>query len=193
MNLYKFLFLFVFTTATFSLSAQTDHSWKQATSNGYTYKYVNNDPIKARFYTLKNGLTVILSENKKEPRIAANIAVRAGSNTDPRDHTGLAHYLEHILFKGTDKFGTLNWEKEKPYIDSITNAYEKYTTLTNPEERKAAYAEIDRLSGEASKFSIANEYDKLMSNLGSQGTNAHTWFEETVYKEDIPSNSMDKF
>lgn len=193
MNLYKFLFLFVFTTATFSISAQTDHSWKEATSNGYIYKYVNNDPINARFYTLKNGLTVILSENKKEPRIAINIAVRAGSNTDPRDHTGLAHYLEHILFKGTDKFGTLNWEKEKPYLDSISDAYEKYTTLTDPEERKAAYAEIDRLSGEASKYSIANEYDKLMSNLGSQGTNAHTWFEETVYKEDIPSNSMDKF
>ncbi len=193
MKSYKFLFLFVFTVITFSVSAQTDHSWKQATANGYTYKYVNNDPINARFYTLKNGLTVILSENKKEPRIAVNVAVRAGSNTDPKDHTGLAHYLEHILFKGTDKFGTLNWKKEQPYIDSITNAYEKYTTITDPEARKKAYAEIDRLSGEASKYSIANEYDKLMSNLGSQGTNAHTWYEETVYKEDIPSNSMDKF
>ena len=193
MNLHKLLSLFLFTVITFSVNAQTDHSWKNATSNGYTYKYVNNDPFNARFYTLKNGLTVILSENKKEPRIAVNIAVRAGSNTDPKDHTGLAHYLEHILFKGTDKFGTLNWEKEKPYIDSITNAYEEYTTITDPEKRKAAYAEIDRLSGEASKYSIANEYDKLMSNLGSQGTNAHTWYEETVYTEDIPSNSMDKF
>ena len=193
MNLYKFLFLFVFTATSFTISAQTDHSWKQATSNGYTYKYVNNDPIKARFYTLKNGLTVILTENKKEPRIAVNVAVRAGSNTDPKEHTGLAHYLEHILFKGTDKFGTLNWQKEKPYIDSITEAYEKYTTINDPAKRKAAYAEIDRLSGEASKYSIANEYDKLMSNLGSQGTNAHTWYEETVYNEDIPSNSIDKF
>ncbi len=193
MKSYKLLFVFVFTVLSFSVSAQTNHSWKQATANGYTYKYVNNDPINARFYTLKNGLTVILSENKKEPRIAVNVAVRAGSNTDPKDHTGLAHYLEHILFKGTDKFGTLNWEKEQPYIDSITNAYENYTKITDPEARKKAYAEIDRLSGEASKYSIANEYDKLMSNLGSQGTNAHTWYEETVYQEDIPSNSMDKF
>ena len=193
MNFNKFLFLLVFTATTFTVSAQTDYSWKQATSNGYTYKYVNNDPIKARFYTLKNGLTVILTENKKEPRIAVNVAVRAGSNTDPREHTGLAHYLEHILFKGTDKFGTLNWQKEKPYIDSITDAYEKYGAITDPAKRKVAYAEIDRLSGEASKYSIANEYDKLMSNLGSQGTNAHTWYEETVYEEDIPSNSMDKF
>lgn len=189
----KLVLLFLFTSLGCSLTAQQSYIWKQATSNGYTYKYVTNDPMKARFYTLKNGLSVILTENHKEPRIAVNIAVRAGSNTDPRDHTGLAHYLEHLLFKGTDKYGTLNWAKEQPYIDSITNLYEKYTTITDPEERKKTYHEIDRLSGEASKYSIANEYDKLMSSLGSQGTNAHTWVEETVYEEDIPSNAVDKF
>jgi len=189
----KLVLLFLFTTICFRLSAQQTFGWKQATSNGYSYKYVTNDPIKARFYTLKNGLSVILTENHKEPRIAVNIAVRAGSNTDPRDHTGLAHYLEHLLFKGTDTYGTLNWAKEKPYIDSITDLYEKYTTISDPEERKKTYHEIDRLSGEASKYSIANEYDKLMTNIGSQGTNAHTWVEETVYEEDIPSNAIDKF
>src|SRR6478609_1738662 len=75
------------------------YEWKQATSGGFTYKYVTNDPMATRFYTLKNGLTVILSINKKEPRIATRIAVRTGSNNDPKDHTGLAHYLEHLLFK----------------------------------------------------------------------------------------------
>src|ERR1700758_155401 len=83
--------------------------WKEGTSGGYTYRYVTNDPLQARLYTLSNGLTVLLSANHKEPRVAARIAVRAGSNTDPRDHTGLAHYLEHLLFKGTDQFGTLDW------------------------------------------------------------------------------------
>lgn len=192
MKIAKVLFLF-FLTATFTqVDAQT-YQWKTATSNGYTYKYVTNDPMKARFYTLKNGLSVILTENHKEPRIAVNIAVRAGSNTDPKTHTGLAHYLEHMLFKGTDKFGTMNWTKEKPYLDSIINLYEKYTVTTDVEKRKTIYHEIDRLSGEASKYSIANEYDKLMADLGSQGSNAHTSVEETVYEEDIPSNSMDKF
>jgi predicted Zn-dependent peptidase len=193
MRITRLVLFFLFTTIYYNVNAQKTFIWKQAVSNGYTYKYVTNDPMKARFYTLKNGLSVILTENHKEPRIAVNIAVRAGSNTDPRDHTGLAHYLEHLLFKGTDAFGTLNWAKEKPYIDSITNLYEKYTTITDPAERKKTYHEIDRLSGEASKYAIANEYDKLMSNLGSQGTNAHTWVEETVYEEDIPSNSIDKF
>ena len=182
--------LFTYSTAALS---QAKHEWKQAASGGYTYKYVTGDPTNSRFYTLKNGLTVILSVNKKEPRIATQIAVRTGSNNDPADHTGLAHYLEHLLFKGTDKFGTLDWAKEKPLLDKIDNLYETYNSTTDPEKRKEIYKEIDRTSGEASKFSIANEYDKLMASIGSQGTNAHTWVEETVYEEDIPSNAVDKF
>ncbi len=174
-------------------NAQTKNEWKQATAAGYTYKYVSGDPTNSRFYTLKNGLTVILSVNKKEPRIAAQIAVRAGSNTDPKDHTGLAHYLEHMLFKGTDKFGSLNWAKEKPLLDKIDALYEQYNSTKDEAKRKEIYAEIDKVSGEAAKFAIANEYDKLMSYMGSQGTNAHTWVEETVYEEDIPANAMEKF
>lgn len=74
------------------------HDWKEATSAGYTYKYVTNDPTSARYYTLKNGLTVILSPTKKEPRIQAYIATKAGSKPILH-HTGLAHYLEHMLLK----------------------------------------------------------------------------------------------
>ena len=176
-----------------SALAQGTHQWKEGKSAGYTYKYVSGDPMQARFYTLKNGLTVILSENAKEPRIAAKIAVRAGSNTDPKDHTGLAHYLEHLLFKGTDKFGTQDWEKEKPYIEKITALYEIYNQTLDEEKRKELYKEIDQVSGEASQLSIGNEYDKLMASIGSQGTNAHTSMEETVYHEDVPSSSIDKF
>lgn len=173
--------------------AQQTHDWKQATAAGYTYQYVSNDPMQTRIYTLKNGLTVMLSPNKKEPRIAVRIAVRAGSNTDPKEHTGLAHYLEHLLFKGTDKFGSLNWEKEKPLLDKIDALYEQYNSTTDEAKRKEIYKEIDRVSGEASTFAIANEYDKMMTAMGAQGTNAHTWVEETVYEEDIPSNATDRF
>ena len=80
-----------------------DYQWKEAKSGGYSYKYVTNDPSNARFYTLKNGLTVILSPTPKDPRIQAFVAVKAGSKTDPATNTGLAHYLEHMLFKGTAK------------------------------------------------------------------------------------------
>jgi predicted Zn-dependent peptidase len=176
-----------------SLMAQTGYQWKTAASGGYTYKYVSNDPIKARFYTLKNGLTVILSPNAKEPNIEFRMAVRAGSNTDPKTHTGLAHYLEHMLFKGTDKFGTTDFAKEKPYLDKIDALYEQYNQTTDSAKRKAIYAQIDKTSGEASNISIANEYDKMMKSIGGQSSNAHTWYEETVYNEDFPSNAVDKF
>jgi hypothetical protein len=173
--------------------AQKSYEWKSATSGGYTYKYVSNDPMKARFYTLDNGLTVILSENHKEPRIAALIPTRAGSNTDPRTNTGLAHYLEHMLFKGTDKFGSLDWSKEKPLLDQVNALYEKYNKTTDSAQRKAIYKDIDAKSGEAAKFAIANEYDKMMASMGGQGTNAFTSYEQTVYTEDIPANAVDRF
>jgi len=173
--------------------AQKAIEWKQATSGGYTYKYVANDPTQARFYTLKNGLTVILSPSKKEPRIQTYIAVKAGSKTDPATNTGLAHYLEHLLFKGTDAFGSLDWSKEKPMLDQIDALYEKYNKTTDEAQRKSIYHVIDSVSGEAAKYAIANEYDKMMGAMGAKGTNAFTSFEQTVYTEDVPSNALNKY
>lgn len=167
--------------------------WATATSGGYTYKYVVNDPTKARFYTLKNGLTVILSASNKVPRIQCYIATKAGSKTDPASHTGLAHYLEHMLFKGTDKYGSLNWAKEKPELDKIDALYETYNHTTDTLKRKAIYQQIDSVSGIAAKYAIANEYDKMLSAMGAQGTNAFTSFEQTVYTDDVPANATDKY
>ena len=94
------LFLWLFTIAiSFGATAQ-NYEWKEAQSGGYAYKYVTHDPTNARFYTLKNGLTVILSPTNKEPRIQCYVAVKAGSKTDPATNTRLTHYLEHLLFKG---------------------------------------------------------------------------------------------
>ncbi|HQW47808.1 MAG TPA: insulinase family protein, partial [Chitinophagaceae bacterium] len=168
-------------------------AWETATHDGYTYKFVNKDPMANRFYTLKNGLTVILSVNKETPRIQTIIATKAGSKTDPKDHTGLAHYLEHMLFKGTDKYGSLNWEEEKKYLMMIDDLYEDYNSTTDERKRKIVYHEIDSVSGVASKYAIANEYDKMMSMIGAQGTNAFTSFEQTDYINDIPANQVDRW
>lgn len=184
------LFMLLFTVIAY---AQNQFQWKEATSNGYTYKYVSNDPMNARFYTLKNGLTVILSPTKADPRIQAFVAVKAGSKTDPRTNTGLAHYLEHMLFKGTDKYGSLDWAKEKPQLEKIDALYEQYNKTKDSVQRKAIYKKIDSISGVASKYAIANEYDKMMTSMGAQGTNAFTSFEQTVYTDDVPSSSIDKY
>ncbi|MFY0253195.1 M16 family metallopeptidase [Chitinophaga sp. 30R24] len=193
MSLKRVVLLFLFACSLQMAGAQDKYQWKEATSGGYTYRYISNDPMKARFYTLKNGLTVMLSVNKKEPRIQTLIGTRAGSDNDPKDHTGLAHYLEHLLFKGTQEYGTLNWATEKPLLDQISDLYDKYNKTVDPAARKAVYHQIDSVSGVAAKYAIANEYDKLMSGMGAQGTNAHTWVEETIYEEDIPSNAIDKY
>ena len=184
------LILFVSFTSVFS---QSKYEWKEAVSGGYTYKYVANDPMQARYYTLKNGLTVILSVNKDEPRLQTFIATKAGSKNDPADHTGLAHYLEHMLFKGTDQYGTKDWSQEKPLLDQIESLYEVYNHTTDVEKRKMIYHQIDSVSGKAATYSIANEYDKMMSNIGAKGTNAFTSFEQTVYVDDIPTNQIDKW
>ena len=188
-NLFLWLFTFAITLGTFAQS----YEWKEAQSGGYSYKYVTNDPTNARFYTLKNGLTVILSPIKKEPRIQCYIAVKAGSKTDPATNTGLAHYLEHMLFKGTDRYGSLDWEKEQKELEKIDALYEEYNHTTDPEKRKEIYKKIDEISGVASKYAIANEYDKMMTHMGAQGTNAFTSFEQTVYTDDVPSNALDKY
>lgn len=176
------LFLFVF-CAVFSSNAQKK----------CFYESVNNDPLKARIYTLDNGLKVYLTINKATPRIKALIAVKAGGKNDPSETTGLAHYFEHLMFKGTQQYGTINYEFEKPILDKIEELYELYRNTKNNIKRKNIYRVIDSLSYVASKYAIPNEYDKLMTFIGSDGSNAYTSYDETVYLEDIPSNQIENW
>lgn len=166
---------------------------KTAEEDGYTYEYVTSDPMKTRIYTLDNGLKVYLSVYRDAPRAHVFIPVKAGGRNDPADNTGLAHYLEHMMFKGTDEFGTLDYEKERPLLDSIEHLFNQYATITDADERKAHYDIIDKTSNEAAKYAIPNEYDKLMAALGGKGLNAYTTEDRTVYTIDIPSNEVEKF
>ena len=159
------------------------------------YEFVENDPLNARIYTFENGLKVYLSSYDDAPRIQTSIAIKAGSKNDPSDATGLAHYLEHMLFKGTDKFGSLDYKKEKVLLDKIEDLYEQYrsTDMSDLVNRDLVWQQIDSISGEAAKFCIANEYDKMLSGIGAKGTNAYTSNEKTVYINDIPSNQIEKW
>ena len=157
------------------------------------YEQVAGDLTKTRIYTLDNGLKVYLSVNKEKPRIQTFIAVRTGSKNDPAETTGLAHYLEHLVFKGTKQFGTNNPTAEAPLLDEIEKRYEVYRKLTDPAARKQAYHEIDSVSQVAAQYFIPNEYDKLMAAIGAQGTNAFTSDDVTCYTEDIPSNEIENW
>lgn len=164
-----------------------------ANSKSYRYETTPNDPLKARIYTLDNGLKVYMTVNKETPRIQTYIAVRVGGKNDPAETTGLAHYFEHLMFKGTQKFGTQNYEQEKILLDQIEQKFEIYRQTTDSVERLAIYSDIDSISYEASKLAIPNEYDKLMSAIGAKGTNAYTSFDVTCYMEDIPSNQIENW
>ena len=161
--------------------------------NGYVYEEVTNDPFKARIYTLANGLKVYLSKNTDEPRIQTMIAVRAGAKDDPRDNTGLAHYLEHIMFKGTNHFGTSDWEKEKPLLDSVASLFEAHKAADTPQGKKVIYQQIDAVSQQASKYAISNEYQKIIGAIGASGTNAFTSYDMTAYINEIPANELERF
>ena len=162
-------------------------------SEPYHYETVPGDPLNARIYTLDNGLRVYLSPFDNEPRIQTYVAVRVGSKHDPAETTGLAHYFEHLMFKGTSSFGTLDWEKEEPLLDEIEALFETYRLETDEDKRAAIYHQIDSISYIASTYAIANEYDRLMTAIGSTGTNAGTSNDFTIYMENIPANQLENW
>ncbi len=159
----------------------------------YDFESIVGDPIGVKMYTLKNGMKLFMSINKNEPRIYTNIPVRAGSKQDPAETTGLAHYLEHMMFKGTNQIGSLDWENERILLKKIADLYEQHKVEIDPSVRKDIYAQIDSISNLAAKFVAANEYDKLVASLGAKGTNANTWHEHTIYVNDIPSNALERW
>jgi predicted Zn-dependent peptidase len=195
-NLYmlkKLSLVMALSALTTNAYAQSKKQWETKTAAGYTYRSVSNDPMKVRHYTLKNGLSVILSPQHKNPRVQCYITVRAGGKNDPKNNTGLAHYLEHMLFKGTNQYGSLDWAKEKPELDKIDALYEVYNKTTDQAKRKAIYHQIDSVSNKASQYAIANEYDGAMKAMGGKDTNAFTTHDATSYQDDIPSSAIDKY
>jgi len=152
-----------------------------------------DDPLQAHIYKLDNGLEVYLSVNRDTPRFYAEIAVRAGSKNDPPETTGLAHYMEHLLFKGSERLGTLDYEKEKVHLDRIGELYEQHFAETDPAKRSALYEEITRESTVAAGYAVPNEFDQVYRVLGGRNLNAHTWHEEVVYKIDLPVNCLEQW
>ncbi len=162
---------------------------------GYRHQFrtVDGDPLQTLQYTLPNGLKVFMTVNNEKPRIQTYIPVRVGGKNDPAETTGLAHYFEHLMFKGTKNFGTSNYAAEEPLLNEIEQLFEVYRRTTDSTERANIYHRIDSVSYEASKIAIPNEYDKLMGAIGAIGTNAFTSYDVTCYVEDIPSNQIENW
>jgi predicted Zn-dependent peptidase len=154
------------------------------------YRPKKDDVLQASIYRLDNGLTVYLTEYHETPRFYAEIAVRAGSVEDPAETTGLAHYFEHLMFKGSRRLGTIDYEKEAAHLEKIADLYEAQLRAEDAAEREAIQAAIVRESAAAAQYAVPNELDQLYRSMGGRGINAHTWYDETVYKADLPANRL---
>ncbi len=142
-------------------------------------------------YELSNGLTVILNVDHTRPEVFGYMVCKAGGKDDPDGATGMAHYMEHMLFKGTTKLGTMDWEKEKVHIDSIFLLYDKLGKTTNDEERKAIQMEINEQSIAANKYAIPNEFSNIVKKMGGTGLNANTSPDRTVFFNTFPPNKIE--
>lgn len=78
-------------------------------------------------------------------------------------------------------------------LDEISDLYELHKSAENETEKKEIFKKIDEISTKAAEFAIPNEYDKLLSSIGATGTNAHTWLDETIYKNNIPKDELEKW
>ena len=148
-------------------------------------------------YTLKNGMKVYLWVDKDIQEVYGQVAVIAGSIDEPADFTGLAHYLEHMLFKGTQEIGALDWAKEKPMYEQIIKLYDEKAKLKDPKKDKAKRDEltkkINELSVASSKISKGSEYPTLIQAAGGTGLNAYTKFDQTVYHNSFPAYQMENW
>lgn len=144
-------------------------------------------------YKLDNGLTVYLWEDKNQPDVTGSVLFKAGAVDEPAEYSGLAHYLEHVLFKGTRKIGALDWEKEQPLYDEIIKKYDELAETTDEKQRAELEKAINALSIEAAKYAQTNEFSNLVEGFGGEGLNAGTSYDMTTYFNRFPAYQMEKW
>ncbi len=144
-------------------------------------------------YQLDNGLTVYLWEDHDQPDVQGWTVTRAGSIDEPANATGLAHYLEHMLFKGTDRIGALDWEKEQPLYEQIIALYDTLALTTDVKAREAVQLRINEVSLEAAKYAATDEFSNLVQGIGGEGLNAFTAYDVTCYMNSFPAYQMERW
>ena len=135
--------------------------------------------LQVKELTLSNGMTVWLNTDHTQPKVYGAVVVRAGAKDCP--NTGIAHYFEHIMFKGTDRIGTVDYAAERPWLDSISAQYDLLSQTTDDERRAAIQRHINELSLRAADYAIPNEFSRLISKYGGSGLNAATGPDMTYY------------
>ena len=142
-------------------------------------------------YQLENGLTVILNEDHSQTKVYGAIVTKAGSVNEPEDATGLAHYLEHVLFNGTTNVGTVNWEAEKVHYEKIIDLFEKLRETEDEDARNSIIKEINQESLAQGKYFQTKEFVLLLESIGASGINAATSYDRTFYHSSFPPSQSE--
>lgn len=144
-------------------------------------------------FKLRNGLSVFVWEDNTKADVFGMVAVRTGAANDPEQYTGLAHYLEHVMFKGTQNIGALNWAEEEPLYQQIIAKYDEMANENDPIKKEAINKEINDLTVAAAKISVSNEFSNLMESMGGKDLNAATGYDMTFYHNAFPAYQINKW
>ncbi|MDH4010270.1 MAG: insulinase family protein [Desulfobacterales bacterium] len=149
-------------------------------------------------FQLENGMMFLIVERPATPQVACRLAIRSGSALEQSGKTGIAHLLEHMMFKGTKNFGTLDVAKDQQLQKQIEDAYqtilsEKQKRNPDPELIKAKRAEMERLRAEVQKIYIPQVFSSQLGKNGAVGVNAFTSKDQTQYLASVPSDMLEQW
>jgi len=154
--------------------------------------------LNVKEFTLKNGMLFLVVERSTTPQVACRVAIRAGSALEQTGKSGVAHLLEHMMFKGTKNFGTLDVKKDQELQEKIEKAYQ--VILAEKQKRKpdqmlikTKLAEMDSLRREVQKIYVPQAFSSQLGRNGAVGVNAFTSKDQTQYMASVPSDMLEQW
>ncbi|MEO6861450.1 MAG: pitrilysin family protein [Microcoleus sp.] len=145
-------------------------------------------------FKLDNGMTFVVLERPRSPVASFLIQADVGGANEPDGKTGVAHYLEHLAFKGTQKIGTTDYKAEKPLLEKQDELFEQMQAAKasgKTQEVAKFKAEFDKVEAEAGQFVKRNEFGKIVEQAGGVGLNAATSTDSTMYFYSLPANKLE--
>jgi len=154
--------------------------------------------VAVKEFTLKNGMLFLVVERHTTPQVACRLAIRAGSALEERGKTGIAHLLEHIMFKGTANFGTTDPTRDRELQAKIEAAYQtvlKEERNRHPDRKliKTRLTEMEALRAEVKKIYVPQALSSQLGKNGAVGVNAFTSKDETQYTASVPSDMVEQW
>jgi predicted Zn-dependent peptidase len=156
--------------------------------------YLERVKSKVSEFTLKNGMKFIVLERHQAPVVSFLTYADVGGADEPEGQTGVAHYLEHLAFKGTRRIGTRNYTAEAPLLNRLDQVFERLHAARKAKQTtqvQTLQTEFQQLEAEAKQYVIQNQYGQIVSQAGGVGLNANTSADATRYFYSFPSNKLE--